>query len=325
MTGESMMTDDEAQSPAEKTVASTWAEQARWSETANQLRAKLTWWRNGAAVAGVVGAFLATLAAAVGASDDPWPGIAPALSVLSIAILAVVPYVSKARASQERIREWVRARSASEALKEEIYRYLLGAPPYKPGDSPSALIKGREAILKQVEDLNLQAASVTPVQGNRPHSLTMDQYVDQRVTDQVEHFYLPKGRENARKAQRFHNAEFYLGLFAVLLAALAGAAQTTDWEWLESLGSWVAVVTTASAAVTAHLTAARYDRQAMTYLATARELTDLRDIWQSEPDAERLRPERVAKFVDDSEHAISKENDAWMAKWNSSDDKPKDE
>src|SRR5215218_11123439 len=57
------MTDHGAQAPAVKTVESTWAEQARWSETANRLRARTNLWRNGAAVAGVDGAFFAPLAA----------------------------------------------------------------------------------------------------------------------------------------------------------------------------------------------------------------------------------------------------------------------
>ena len=39
----------------------------------------------------------------------------------------IVPYVARTKASKERVREWVRARSASEALKEAILRYLVGS------------------------------------------------------------------------------------------------------------------------------------------------------------------------------------------------------
>lgn len=76
---------------------------------------------------------------------------------------------------------------------------------------------------------------------------------------------------------------------------------------------WVAVVTTASAAVTAHLAASRFDHQAMIYYSTADRLTNLRDEWLVMPD--RLDPDIIGRFIDDCEHAISTENEAWLAKW----------
>jgi hypothetical protein len=94
---------------------------------------------------------------------------------------------------------------------------------------------------------------------------------------------------------------------------LASAAAATGLLWLSGLGSWVAVVTTAGAAVTAHLAAARYDHQAITYFATANRLAGLRDAWLADP--ERHLPARVAQFVDACEHAISTENEAWLAEW----------
>jgi hypothetical protein len=51
----------------------------------------------------------------------------------------------------------------------------------------------------------------------------------------------------------------------------------------------------------------------MTYFATANRLVSLRDAWRA--DVNRLDPAHVAKFVDDSENAISTENEAWLAEW----------
>jgi hypothetical protein len=123
----------------------------------------------------------------------------------------------------------------------------------------------------------------------------------------------PNGRENAVRAKRLADWAFYLGLLAVVMGAAASAAAATGLQWLSYIGPWVAVVTTAGAALTAHLAASRYNHAAMTYFATADRLTGLRDAWRADPD--RLETARVANFVDDCENAISTENEAWLAEW----------
>lgn len=164
-----------------------------------------------------------------------------------------------------------------------------------------------------MQDLSAIAALVEPPRKERPFTLTVDEYVKNRVNDQIEKYYRPKGRENAVAAKKLHNLEFYLGLLAVVMGALASAATATGLKELSLLGPWVAVVTTAGAAVTAHLAASRYDHQAMTYFGTADRLIGLRDEWFANPN--RQDPNCVAKFVDDCEHAISTENEAWLAEW----------
>jgi hypothetical protein len=308
--------DDEPEvqsSSPEGVVRSTWRDQAVWAETANRLKRDLTRWRTGALIAGVLGAFLATLSAALGGADENWEWLATTCALAGAVVLAVVPYVTRTKASQERVRQWVRARSTSEALKEEIYRYLVAAPPYAPRANPADLISRREEIKEAVKDLNALAAEVVPPEKELLLSLTRDEYVAQRVNEQIEGYYVPKGRTNARIASRLHEAEFILGLIAVVLAAMAGAAATTGWERLDSLGAWVAVVTTAGAAVTAHLAAGRFNHQAMTYFATANRLTSLRDVWHVDP--KREEQARFAQFVDGCENAISIENEAWLAEW----------
>jgi hypothetical protein len=123
----------------------------------------------------------------------------------------------------------------------------------------------------------------------------------------------PNGRENAVRAKRLADWAFYLGLLAVVTGAAASAAAATGLQWLSYIGPWVAVVTSAGAAVTAHLAASRYDHAAMTYFATADRLTGLRDAWRADPG--RLETARVANFVDDCENAISTGNEAWLAEW----------
>jgi SMODS and SLOG-associating 2TM effector domain 1/Protein of unknown function (DUF4231) len=294
-------------------VASAWRDQAVWSETANRLKAELTRWRYIAAVAGVTGAFLETLAGTLASLGEPWRWLGASIALVGAVILAVVPVVLRTKASKERVQEWVRARSASEALKEEIYRYLVGAPPYGPGPAPAALIEGCQAVKHKVRDLAGHTARVERPSKERPLELTPNGYVDQRVTDQIEKYYRPQAKKNAIKAEKLHGLEFWLGVAAAGLGAVAGFTALPGIGLLPHLSPWVAVVTTAGAAVTAHLAAARYDHAAMIYTATADRLTALRDAWRADPN--RLDPARVGKLVDDCENAISTENEAWLAEW----------
>jgi hypothetical protein len=298
---------------AREIVASAWQDQAVWSETAGRLKADISSWRFRAGAAGVAGALLETLAGSLPASGGEWASERAAIALVGAVVLAVVPYVLKTKTSRERVRDWVRARCISEALKEAIYRYLVKAPPFAAGAPPSELIRRCREVKEKGRDLSGHAAAVEPARRERPLELTLEAYVEKRVNDQIERYYLPKGRANARTAARLHRLEFWLGLAAAALGALAGAAASGGLPVLARLGPWVAVVTTAGGAVTAHLAAGRYDHAAMTYFGTADRLKGLRDEWLAEPG--RLEPGRAAKFVDDCEHAISTENEAWLAEW----------
>ncbi len=296
----------------EQIVESSWRDQGTWSEAASHLKAELTAWRFRAAVAAVVGAFFQTLAAALSGWDEGrW--VRAFIALAGAVILAVVPYVVRVKASKDRVKEWVRARSAAEGLKETIYRYLVGAAPFGPESSPADLIKRRQAIKEKVQDLTVVAASIEPPRKERPLTLTPDGYVENRVNEPIERYYRPKGRERALAAERLRTLEFYIGLLAVVMGAMASAAVATGLPQLAGLGPWVAVVTTAGAAVTAHLAASRYDHEAIIYFGTADRLAALRDEWLANPN--RLDPPCVANFVNECENAISTETEAWLAAW----------
>lgn len=297
---------------ARQIIKDAWRDQAVWSEAANRLKAELTAWRYRAAVAGVAGAFLETLAGALVGLGERWWWLRALLALAGAVVLAVVPYVLRTKASKEQVRAWVRVRSTSEALKEEIYRYLVAAQPFGRDAAPAELVERCQIIKDKVSDLAAHAY-VEPPNKKRPLELDADGYVEQRVNDQIENYYRPKGNDNAERARKLHDWEFGLGLLAVVMGAATGAVATTGLDWLAYLGPWVAVVTTAAGAVTAHLAASRYDHAAMTYFATADRLTGLRNAWLADPD--RLDPTRVAKLVDDCENAISTENEAWLAEW----------
>jgi hypothetical protein len=105
------------------------------------------------------------------------------------------------------------------------------------------------------------------------------------------------------RAGRFRRIELVLAVAGVALGALAaGLAEV-------GLGAWIAVVTTVSAAVAAHVGAARYEYQLIEYLRTADELSRLR-----REAAVTMSPTELDQLVVRCERMISIQNEDWMAK-----------
>src|SRR5207237_7584545 len=86
----------------EQAIKTAWQDQARWSKVANQLKADLFRWRYRAAVAGILGAFLETLAASVGGLPSWW-WLRVLAALTGAVVLASVPYIVKSKVSREHV------------------------------------------------------------------------------------------------------------------------------------------------------------------------------------------------------------------------------
>jgi hypothetical protein len=288
-------------------VESAWQDQARWSLTASRLKGRLGLWRAIGAIGGVTGALLATIAAAL---PDAGSGseLRLPLGAAGAVVLALTAVILRTQVSQERVQAWIRTRSISEAIKEEIYRFLVGATPYL-GGQDVALFESNLATSKAADQsLNREVAAVgAPSVSNRPLGpFSVDDYITKRINAQIDGYYYPKAKENADKGNLFRNAEFGLGLLAAVLGALAATEVIVP-----GLGFGVAIVTTATGAITAYLAAGRYDYQAISYYGTADRLKSLRNGFVGSA----RTPEAISDFVDRCEQAISSENEAWLATW----------
>jgi conflict system pore-forming effector with SLATT domain/uncharacterized protein DUF4231 len=295
-------------------VESAWQDQARWSLTASRLKRRLGLWRAVGAIGGVTGAALATIAAAL---PDQGSGseLRLPLGAAGAVVLALTAGILRTQVSQERIQAWIRTRSVSEAIKEEIYRFLVGATPYLGGRDVALFENNLETSKAGDQGLNREVAAVgAPSVSNRPLGLfSVDDYITKRVNGQIDGYYYPKAKQNADRGNLFRNAEFALGLLAAVLGALAATEVIVP-----GLGFGVAIVTTATGAVTAYLAAGRYDYQAISYYGTADRLKALRNGFVGSP----RTPEAISDFVDRCEQAISSENEAWLATWKKEEDKP---
>ena len=235
-------------------------------------------------------------------------GLAGRVLSACAAITAGVATVVQRRAGTGQIRDWTRARSASEGLKTEIYSYLAGGTAYtSPGrDRDQRLGAETRGITGAVADLQRHTLGITPDTKPIPAVRDISSYISERVDDQIGNYYTPKAALYDRRVRRLRTVGGLLGVTAVVLAALAAAFQ------IGGLAAWVPVVTTIATSVAAYIAAARYDHLVIEYLRTAQRLQHLRQDHLANPASD------PAAFVDACEAAISVENQAWMARWNPS-------
>jgi SMODS and SLOG-associating 2TM effector domain 1/Protein of unknown function (DUF4231) len=292
--------------PAAGTADWVWRQQSIWSQTANQLKRELTRWQAAVLALTITGAVLATLGTQVATITSlAGKGLLWAAAVA----VGLVPVIQP-RFGRPAVEAWTRARSASETLKEQVYTYLAAVSPYRGDGRDQRLRDQADATLAAVDDLLPRTAGIEPVPRALPAVRDVDGYVTIRVNDQIHGYYRTQTRQVNDRLRWLRGAEFTLAAAAVVVAATAGSLG------VKGATAWVPVVTTASAALAAHVAAARYEFLLVEYARTAAQLERLRDGRHPATD-----PEQAAhaddEFVAECERIISAQNEAWMAKLSS--------
>jgi hypothetical protein len=292
----------------DEVVGRFWERQRRWSILADQLKNGIVRWRSLVLGLSVAGALLQTLAASL-----PGTTIGKIVAVAGFVSLGMVPFVAIKFLQPEQVRRWLRARSVSEGLKSEIYRFRARAAPYAGADRSSQLDQKGEELQVWFSEMASELAGVTVDTKQPPGPLDAATYIAARVTNQIEKYYQPEARRNNKRAKLFRWLEVGIsGLAAILGGVAAGLHLTADPNSRVGIGAWVAVLTTIGGSVVAHAAASRYQLQARTFFATKQQLEDLRGKWLR---AGSPAPgEEWSQFVSACEECISAENRGWMAK-----------
>lgn len=280
-----------------------WAQQRIWSQTANRLKRRIDQARLAALLLGIATAVLAVAAHQVGGLS----ALAGQALSAAAAVTAGVATLVQRRVSTGQIRDWTRARSASEGLKTEIYSYLGGGAAYTGSDRDQQLGANTSGIVDAVADLQRHTLGIEPDTKPIPLVHDADSYIALRVNDQIHNYYEKKAVVYERRVRRLRIAGTLLGVTAVVLAAVAAAFK------VDSLNAWVPVVTTIGTSVAAYIAAARYDHMVVEFLRTAQRLDGLCRDRSDKPDGD------PAAFIDACEAAISVENQGWMARWDAPD------
>jgi hypothetical protein len=278
-----------------------WQDRLRWSDAAGSLKRGVLRWRLITLVLAVAGAALTTAAATIVPAE--WVRVAAGAGAVA---LALVPFITARFLTTAHVSRWLRARSVSEGIKSEVFRYRTRLSDVAGNTTLTELQAKVRKIRQWAPDLEVQLPSEPVSKGTAPGRLTPTDYLRERVREQIERYYRPQARANNKLAERFHRLEIGAGALAAILGALA--AYYTN----HSVGPWVAVLTTLGATFAAHAAANRYDFQATTYAATARELDDIEQGWLAA--GSPTDPEAWSRVVNACEEAISAENRAWMAK-----------
>jgi len=226
-----------------------WRQQRIWSRSASQLKRRIDHARVTALLLAIATAVFAVAADQVGGLSV---GIGRGLSACA-AVSAGFATVLQRRVSTDQIRDWTRARSASEGLKTEIYSYLARGSAYTDAARDQRLGVETRAIVVAVDDLERHTIGVAPDDKPVPPIHDVDSYVALRLDYQIDHYYRCKAAQYETRVRRFRQLGDLLGITAVLLAASAAAFH------VEGLAAWVPVATTIGTAVAAHVAAARYD------------------------------------------------------------------
>ena len=286
--------------------AFTWGQYRVWAATSREIKATLTAWQFWVLIIFLAGAILGTLSDQISAWGNALPRI---LGVLSALALGLSAFFSKEILGPTKHQAWVRARSAAEALKSQVYLFLVKAPPYNGKNSSEILFKKAREINENVEDMKATSISEDDKCKNLPSDpLSIEDYIKERVSEQIKNYYNPKAKEHEATAKRGSSIALALGVVGVILGIIKGA---NIGPLATIAGGWIAVVSTAITSVAAYIYAGRHQYLSISYQATARQLEALLAKWRALGKSDTATTERN-QFIQDCGNTISIENSAWM-------------
>jgi hypothetical protein len=271
-----------------------WRRQSVWSQVATGLKAGVTRSRSFVLYLTVAGALLSTGAAVCGLKSTPGKALV-AVGAVSVGLAGI----ARARSAPEAVESWTRARSASEAIKTEVYAYLTRVGDYASADRDRHLDEQIAEMEADVPDIDTEG--VVPVERATPGIDGIDAYVTDRVESQISRYYREQAGELTGKLHKLRRVQLGLAVLSVLLGAVAGALEIDD------IAVWVPVVTTVTTAFGAHAAAERYEFLRVEYLRTASELERLVKRWRRGT----LADDQLIRACED---VISSQNERWMAK-----------
>jgi conflict system pore-forming effector with SLATT domain/uncharacterized protein DUF4231 len=282
-------------------LTSAWEDQSVWSQAADRLKRALFRTRMATLLLTIAAAGLVTVAtyfSEPSTTDNVLAGVAAGCATLAALLQAYI--------SPSRIEDWMRARSVSESLKAETYKYLAGTAPYRGDDRASVFQKKTDDIRKLVEDVADRTIGIDAKKRELPAVSDVNSYAELRVRGQAHDYYRPKSAEMKSRATMFRSTEIVLIFAAAALSAVTAASDGPAWA------AWIPVVTTISAAVAAEAAVQRYSALAVEYARTNRELDRLlRDRTGGDGGSQ---PSDDDRFVENAERVISLQNEAWMAR-----------
>jgi cytochrome c551/c552 len=274
-----------------------WRRHRLWSKAADAAHATLDRWRRCNLALLVLGALAGALAV-----QDWLPAHLATASALTAAVaLALAGLVQTTALTPTRTAHWTAARAASEALKAETYRYLIGVQPYADTTRDQHLLQQLDRIRAREQSDLLDRQQLTTEDLALPQARTFGSYLTTRAQRQAD-WHRTRSTSHARTAGRLRAAEAVATAVGAALAAAGGVLAPNQ------LAAWTAAATTIAAAFATHLAAGQLQRIASSYAATADQLDRL----VAGIDPVSSGPDEQARFVADVERVLAAQNDGWV-------------
>lgn len=296
-TADPEVTTPDADGPdADRLLELTWRYHRQWSRAAEAAKKRLDRWRIGNLALLILGA----LAGAAAATDWGGSGGTRSFSIVATLALTLAGLIQANALNANQAARWTRARAASEALKAEVFRYLVRVDPYA-GPDRSAVLEAQLAVVQGRANAQLVDQQDTEPDDQRlPPLRTVAEYVTVRAQSQAD-WHRKKIGAQARKGRRWRIGQLAFTGLGVVFSALTTVVPS--WHF----STWTAAMTTIAAAIGAQVSATRYRRIAETYAVTTDQLDRL--IAGFEPAF--ATPAQQAVFVADVERVLAAQNNGW--------------
>lgn len=313
--------------PVGETARVAWLEYQQWAHTSRTLKTTFEKKKQWAIALPILGVLLATIAGQLGGTPDgnaPEVGssisIGSGIGLVGAMLLAVGGYFGRVFLTAENEQLWVRARYLAEALKREVWLYLMRVPPYDT-DSRNETLDAKASELTTGRGLTKTGDSTAS--RAFPEVDSVRGYAEQRVEKQRQ-YYEKTWKKHERTHKRLEWIVLGLAVVSIVFGVLAVISPIFP--------ALAPLLTTLSGVAIAVINSTRVGRLVSIYQETEWQLRRRKARWEdmdrkleaAETAARRAdRKEELAEerrtagadFVMDCEAIMTRENESWRTTW----------
>lgn len=284
-----------------------WSNFKIWDKTAVRKANILRKWRVLILAFIIGGAFFGVLSSNFSnIGEPPFQLIAQIAAFISTILIALASYAGSEILTDDLERHQIKARRAAETFKSEAYKYLFKVPPYDKNPDDNAFEIAEKFQTTITSDIMYEPIPPEQEKEDIPDpEITIGQYIYERLEDQIYNYFSPKINTLQKRYRRGKNFTLGFGIIGVILGALS----STGFSFASQTASWIAFVTSASAAIASFMASNGYHEQITLFQATASKLRRLRgrgtQIDTNDKNAQ-------IRLVEEVEEELSRENLTWV-------------
>ena len=284
-----------------------WSNFKIWDETAVRKANILRKWRVLVMAFIIGGAFFGVLSSTFSNIDGAsLQLLAQIAAFISTILIALASYAGSEILTDDLQKHQIKARRAAETFKSEVYKYLFKVPPYDNNPDNTALEIAEKFRTTITSDITYEHIEPEQEKEDIPDpEITIEQYIYERLEDQIYNYFAKKIKTLQKNYRRGKNFTLGFGIAGVILGGLS----STGFNFASQTSSWIAFVTSASAAIASFMASTGYHEQINLFQATASKLKMLRGRGKQ---IDKNDKNAQSRFVEEVEEELSRENLAWV-------------